>query len=119
MSQTPKQSREPRKNISISPISGLQTYLYSPNCATPLIRCVVWNLSTGGACLLLNGVHEKFNHGDIVALNFSAPFDSENHTWECSIRWVSIEVFVTFIGVSFVEVDNTRNDYFLPFFQDK
>ena len=52
-------------------------------------------------------------------LNFSAPFDSENHTWECLIRWVSIEVFVTFIGVSFVEVDSTRNDYFLPFFQDK
>jgi len=112
------QSRKPRNNVAISSLTGIKAFLTSSDYANSRIKCVVWNVSTGGACLLINGLHEKLNPGDAIKLTISYPFDKMDSSWDCTIRWKSIETFVEFIGVAFAEADSARDLIFRPYLQD-
>ena len=110
-----KQVRKPRYNLSISPISGLEAYFRaSPN--DELLKCVVWNVSSDGACILING-SVNLNIGSKCILKYNASFERMDYVCNCSVRWFAPEVFVTFIGVSFDGRDNGRDEFFNNFRQ--
>ena len=109
------QVRKPRYNLSISPISGLEAYFRaSPN--GELLKCVVWNVSSEGACILING-SVNLNIGSKCILKCNASFERMDYVYNCSVRWFAPEVFVTFIGVSFDGRDNGRDEFFNSFRQ--
>ena len=110
-------AREPRFNLSISPLSGLESYFYGSLLNQSPIKCVVWNVSKGGACILLNGSLEDVQVGDKCRLASYAPFEQEEYYWYCSVRWIKFEVFATFLGISFESSDQKRNSFFAKFKQ--
>ena len=110
-------AREPRFNLSISPLSGLESYFYGSLLNQSPIKCVVWNVSKGGACILLNGSLEDVRVGDKCRLASYAPFEQEEYYWYCSVRWIKFEVFATFLGISFESPDQKRNSFFAKFKQ--
>lgn len=115
--RSPKEGRHrrPRYNLSISPISGLEAYFGSQNLDT-LIKCVVWNASSEGACILLNGTTDV-RVGDECSLICNASFEKNVYIYNCVVRWVTPEVFVTFLGLSFDDLDNNRDEFFNSFRQ--
>ena len=107
--------RKTRYNISISPISGLESYIQF-GVDDGISRCIVWNVSSTGACLLLNG---KFSlrAGDQCQLKCISSFEKIDYVCSCVVRWSTPEVFVTFVGVSFEHADSSRDAFFNNFVQ--
>ena len=110
-------AREPRFNLSISPLSGLESYFYGSLLNQSPIKCVLWNVSKGGACILLNGRLQDVQAGDKCKLASYAPFEQEEYSWSGSVRWIKFERFTTFLGISFESPDEIRNSFFAKFKQ--
>ena len=109
------QVRRPRYNLSISPISGLEAY-FQVSPSDELLKCVVWNASSEGACILING-SVNLNIGSKCILRCNASFERMDYIYNCSVRWFAPEVFVTFIGVLFDGRDISRDEFFNNFRQ--
>ena len=111
-----KKPRALRHGISISPISGLEVYICRADPSDEdSIKCVIWNLSNNGICLLLNGVFQNLKAGHRFKLKCSAAYEQKDFSWDCEIIWVSTEVFVTFLGASFSDIDHERDNFFQAF----
>ena len=111
----PTQVRKPRYNLSISPISGLDAY-FQDSQSGKLQRCVVWNVSSDGACILING-SANLSIGMKCILKCNASFERMDYVYNCSVRWFAPEVFVTFVGVLFDGRDIVRDEFFNNFRQ--
>ena len=107
--------RTPRYNLSISPISGLEAYFGSYKLAR-FMKCVIWNVSSEGACVLLNG-SISVDVGDKTILRCNASFEKNDYVYSCVVRWVTPEIFVTFLGLSFDNLDDDRDRFFNSFRQ--
>ena len=110
-------NRSSRQNLSISPISGLESYFCDSQQTLFQNQCVIWNVSTGGACILLNGHYGMLNIGDKCILKCYAPFEKKEHEWKVEVKWINKEIFVTFVGLSFEETDHARDNFFYSFRQ--
>jgi len=85
-----KKPRALRHGISISPISGLEVYICRADPSDEdSIKCVIWNLSNNGICLLLNGVFQNLKAGHRFKLKCSAAYEQKDFSWDCEIIWVS------------------------------
>ena len=109
--------RNQRFNLSISPIAGLESYFYASSIPEDQSKCVIWNVSRDGSCILLNGVHEDLAVGDQCSIKCFASFEKKGYDWSAIVRWIHREVFVTFIGVEFDETDLARDGFFKSFKQ--
>ncbi|WP_156957698.1 PilZ domain-containing protein [Synechococcus sp. KORDI-52] len=109
--------RNKRFNLAISPIAGLESYFYASSIPEHQSKCVIWNVSKDGSCILLNGVHEALAVGDQCRIECYAPFEKKGYAWNATVRWIHREVFVTFIGVAFDQTDLVRDSFFDSFKQ--
>ena len=110
-------NRHLRQNLSISPISGLESYFCGYHQSPFQNQCVIWNVSTGGACILLNGNYDSLNIENKYILKCYAPFEKKEYQWKDKVKWINKEVFVTFVGLSFEEIDLARDKFFYSFRQ--